>query len=291
MPKRLVMTSHLVNILLLRSSVLTALSSPVPRASSTCEKTQVAILGAGVAGITAAWIILTSSGDAYSIVEQDAGNILLENLQDTSFCAALNLAGWRPMGDAQAQAVEWYQLDFDFFKDNNCVVNQRGFKFFIHGHAREFLKTNDTRLHLNTIVKNITNSAEGVNILNADGIWQSLDHDSFLPGRGILYVTVVPNETYAIDAQDDDTATRQVLATLREMFGGDKVPEPAGMYVSPLEHIPTGLRLLLELAPPPPRDSHGKGIKTSARTTTAGCGTRGNPRARNEVGEFAGVSA
>lgn len=62
---------------------------------------------------TVQWIILTSSGDAYSIVEQDAGNILLENLQDTSFCAALNLAGWRPMGDAQAQAVEWYQLDFE----------------------------------------------------------------------------------------------------------------------------------------------------------------------------------
>lgn len=60
------------------------------------------------------WITLTSSRDAYSIVEQDAGNILLENLQDRSFRAALNLAGWRPMGDARAQAVEWYQLDFEY---------------------------------------------------------------------------------------------------------------------------------------------------------------------------------
>ena len=52
--------------------------------------------------------------DAYSVVEQDAGNILLENLQDRSFRAALNLVGWRPIGDPQAQAVEWYQLDYEY---------------------------------------------------------------------------------------------------------------------------------------------------------------------------------
>ncbi len=43
---------------------------------------------------------LDTFGDTYSIVEQDAGNILLQNLQDRSFRAALNLAGWRPIGDA-----------------------------------------------------------------------------------------------------------------------------------------------------------------------------------------------
>ena len=57
---------------------------------------------------------LDTFGDAYSIVEQDAGNILLENLQDRSFRAALNLAGWRPIGDPQAQAVEWYQMDYEY---------------------------------------------------------------------------------------------------------------------------------------------------------------------------------
>lgn len=53
-------------------------------------------------------------GSSYSIVEQDAGTILLENLQDRSFRAALNLAGWRPIGDPQAQAVEWYQMDYEY---------------------------------------------------------------------------------------------------------------------------------------------------------------------------------
>ena len=53
-------------------------------------------------------------GDVYSMVEQDAGKILLENLQDRSFRAALNLAGWKPIGDSHAQAVEWYQLDYEY---------------------------------------------------------------------------------------------------------------------------------------------------------------------------------
>ena len=49
-----VMASPLLSILLLAYFVLTVLSFPVLNVSSTCEKTQVAILGAGVAGITAA---------------------------------------------------------------------------------------------------------------------------------------------------------------------------------------------------------------------------------------------
>lgn len=51
--------------------------------------------------------------DAYSIVEHDAGYILEENLQDKSFRAALNIAGWKPFGDPQALAVEWYEMDYE----------------------------------------------------------------------------------------------------------------------------------------------------------------------------------
>ncbi|KAL9071741.1 MAG: hypothetical protein Q9161_004005 [Pseudevernia consocians] len=257
-------------------------------------------------------------GDVYSMVEQDAGKILLENLQDRSFRAALNLAGWKPIGDSQAQAVEWYQLDYEyaqkpnstyygFSEDSNFVIDQRGYNSFLHGQASEFMKTNDTRLHLNTIVQNVTWSDQGVNILNADGscidaayailtfsvgvlqsgdihfspelpdwkniaiqtfqmgiytkiflqfppdktfwdkstefflyasptrgyypVWQSLDHQDFLPGSGILFVTVVTDQSYVVDMQDDDTTKQQVLATLRQMFGQNNVPEPtAFMY-------------------------------------------------------------
>ena len=44
----------------------------------------------------------------------DARNILSENLQGRSFRTGLNVAGWRPQGDPQAQAVEWYGIDYEY---------------------------------------------------------------------------------------------------------------------------------------------------------------------------------
>ena len=52
--------------------------------------------------------------EAYAAVESDAGFILVENFQDRSFRSALNLAGWKPQGDPHAQAVEWWQMDFEY---------------------------------------------------------------------------------------------------------------------------------------------------------------------------------
>jgi polyamine oxidase len=47
-------------------------------------------------------------------VELDAGTILSENLQDRSFRAGFNLAGYKPMLDPEASAWEWYFMDFEF---------------------------------------------------------------------------------------------------------------------------------------------------------------------------------
>lgn len=52
--------------------------------------------------------------EAYAKVEQDAGYILRDNLQDRSFRAALSLAGWKPLGDPQAMAIEWLQMDYEY---------------------------------------------------------------------------------------------------------------------------------------------------------------------------------
>lgn len=46
---------------------------------------------------------------AYAVLEQDAGTILVENLQDRSVRTGLRLAGWNPMGDAHRKAVEWWE--------------------------------------------------------------------------------------------------------------------------------------------------------------------------------------
>ena len=46
-------------------------------------------------------------------MEQDAGYILSDNLQDRSFRSGLSLAGWKPGNDMEAQAVEWWEFDFE----------------------------------------------------------------------------------------------------------------------------------------------------------------------------------
>lgn len=58
--------------------------------------------------------LLDDFEDAYSTLEQDAGDILTQNLQDRSVRSGLSLAGWKPGKDAAAQAVEWWQFDWEY---------------------------------------------------------------------------------------------------------------------------------------------------------------------------------
>ena len=57
-------------------------------------------------------------------------------------------------------------------------------------------------------------------------VWQTLDTPGFLPGSGIIFVTVVHDQSYVVEAQDDATTQAQVLAVLRKMFGAANVPDP-----------------------------------------------------------------
>jgi len=140
--------------------------------------------------------ILVAFEDAYAILEEDAGYILMDNLQDRSTRAGLRLSGWEPraMGDMQmiAEATEWWEFDWEYAwtpeesselfsisnynttfyqwsDENNYVWDQRGFNAFIVGEAYTYLKPNDTRLWLNTIVSNISYSDKGVTVYNEDG--------------------------------------------------------------------------------------------------------------------------
>jgi polyamine oxidase len=69
-------------------------------------------------------------------------------------------------------------------------------------------------------------------------VWQSLDHPSFLPGSGILMTTVVAEQAYAVEAQDNETTKNQVLKVLREMFGENSVPEPIDFMYPRWSRIP-----------------------------------------------------
>ena len=62
-------------------------------------------------------------------------------------------------------------------------------------------------------------------------VFQSLDGPGFLPGSGILFVTVIQQQSYRVESQTDDETKAQVLGVLRKMYGAKNVPEPiAFMY-------------------------------------------------------------
>ena len=58
--------------------------------------------------------LLDDYGNAYSTVEQDAGEILVQNLQDRSMRVGLSVAGWKPKKDMLAQAAEWWEFDWEY---------------------------------------------------------------------------------------------------------------------------------------------------------------------------------
>ena len=191
---------------------------------------------------------------------------------------------------------------YGFSQANNFAFDSRGFNYFLHGQASEFLAENDSRLLLNTVVKSLSYDDNGVRIANTDGscisadyaittfsvgvlksgditftpalpkwkeeaiqifqmgsytkiffqfpadkvfwdtsielflyasptrgyypLFQSVDHKNFHPGSGILFVTIVGDQSRVVEQQDDETTKQQILIVLRRMFGQSAVPEP-----------------------------------------------------------------
>ncbi|KAL3417463.1 N1-acetylpolyamine oxidase [Phlyctema vagabunda] len=153
----------------------------------------------------------------YDIAEYEAGVILTDNLQDRSLRSGFNLAGYKPKGDAQAMAVEWYNMDFEyaqipdvcsqeftvanynstfygFSEINNFAIDQRGFNAFIHGQASEFLVENDPRLRLSTVITNITKSDDGVIVYAEDGSCIQADYAITTFSVGVLQSEAVKFE-------------------------------------------------------------------------------------------------
>lgn len=129
----------------------------------------------------------------YEDAASAAGVLLTENGQDQTARTGLALAGWRPKVDDMArQAVEWWEWDwedafspdqssfifgvagqnltFNQFSDaNNFVWDQRGYNRIILKEASTFLKANDPRVQLNSVITNVTYSDDGVIIHKEDG--------------------------------------------------------------------------------------------------------------------------
>lgn len=243
--------------------------------------------------------------------------------------AGLYQSGWKPQKDMARQAVEWWMWDWEtsyspeessfvfgitgynltfyqYSEENNFVTDQRGFNTWLKSVASTFLKPNDTRLLLNTIIADIAYSSDGVKVTMEDGscieadyalctfslgvlqndavtfspalpdwkdtalatfqmgtytkiflqfnetfwdpdtqfflyahpttrgyypVWQSLSTEGFMPGSNIIFATVVGEQSYRIEAQDDDVTKAELMQVLQQMFPDVSIPEPlAIMY-------------------------------------------------------------
>ncbi|KAJ7584863.1 amine oxidase [Mycena floridula] len=61
-------------------------------------------------------------------------------------------------------------------------------------------------------------------------VWQSLDHATFLPDSGILFVTVTGDYSVRIEAMSDSQVQAEVMDTLKHMFPHVAIPVPIDFY-------------------------------------------------------------
>ncbi|CAK7566710.1 MAG: polyamine oxidase1, flavin-containing amine oxidoreductase [Sporothrix epigloea] len=171
--------------------------------------------------------VMDAYDDAYDIAAADAGVLLTNNLQDPSVRAGFSLAGWKPKKDMHAQAVEFWNWDwetayapedcsfvygitgnnltFNQYSDaNNYVWDQRGFNAYLYGEASTFLAHNDPRLLLSTTVSNISYSDSGVTVTFEDGGCVEAEHAICTFSVGVLQNDVVsfdpPLPRWKVDA-------------------------------------------------------------------------------------------
>ncbi|KAH8660621.1 putative flavin-containing polyamine oxidase [Xylariales sp. PMI_506] len=155
---------------------------------------------------------ITAFEDALSAMEDTAGEILKDNLQDPTVREGLSIIGWKPSQrpyPEAAETVEWWLYDgeqaltpeesslvfnaavsnftfLQFSNENNFVTDQRGHSYWIRGEASTFLAPDDPRLRLNTIVEKIAYSPEGVTVTADDGTCVHADYAVCTFSLGVL---------------------------------------------------------------------------------------------------------
>ncbi|OBZ74427.1 Polyamine oxidase [Grifola frondosa] len=61
-------------------------------------------------------------------------------------------------------------------------------------------------------------------------VWQSLDYENFLPGSGIIFVTVTGDYSERIEALPDSQVQDEVMGVLRSMFPNVTIPDPLDFH-------------------------------------------------------------
>ncbi|RUP51368.1 hypothetical protein BC936DRAFT_148502 [Jimgerdemannia flammicorona] len=128
--------------------------------------------------------------EAYTAYLALAGKHQAHKQLDISARTGFSMVGWFPDTPAK-EVIEYWSFDWEeaepaeisshlwssisynattaFSPDNNFVVDQRGYKLIPEAAAALFLKKNDSRLHLNTIVEKVVYSDYGVQVFTNKG--------------------------------------------------------------------------------------------------------------------------
>ncbi|CAF3262017.1 unnamed protein product [Rotaria sp. Silwood2] len=59
--------------------------------------------------------------------------------------------------------------------------------------------------------------------------WQSLSEVGFFPGSNIIFVTVVSDQAYIVEAQSNNQTLTEIMAVLKSMYGNE-IPQPINFY-------------------------------------------------------------
>ncbi|KAJ7482309.1 amine oxidase [Mycena galericulata] len=62
-------------------------------------------------------------------------------------------------------------------------------------------------------------------------VWQSLDHPKFLPGSGIIFVTVTGDYSERVEALSDAQVQEEVLGVLQAMYPNIEIPKPDAFWL------------------------------------------------------------
>ncbi|XP_014557450.1 hypothetical protein COCVIDRAFT_97211 [Bipolaris victoriae FI3] len=57
-------------------------------------------------------------------------------------------------------------------------------------------------------------------------VWQSLSTEDYYPGSNIIFATLVDEQSYRVEAQDDEATKAEGMDVLRKMFPNVMIPEP-----------------------------------------------------------------
>ncbi|PVH83629.1 putative flavin-containing polyamine oxidase [Cadophora sp. DSE1049] len=184
----------------------------------------------------------------YFQVKREEQLLNSKEIEGADVRSALSEAGYHPEDDPQARTAEWYKMDYEYaqspelssrsrtlatynstFKHfsptSHFSLDHRGFNTLIHTLSSTYLAPSDPRLHLSTIVRNITTTPTNITIHNHDGTCITASHAITTFSLGVLQsplVTFTPAlpewKTSAIDKMSMGTYTKIFMQFPRDQI-------------------------------------------------------------------------